>query len=192
MRALLCLLMLVLPFAAKESPEEILALLPAKFAGCEKTEYHAYEPAGLGGSVSYKVPGLVVTVYAYDLGKENITGKLDDPTIREAFDKACADLGTALEQGIYSEVTEQKPEDRRSAFGTLRAVYRVVRAKGPDAGVPLFSEIHAFGAHGHIIKFRVSGEIEGEKELRKILDELLPKIRATLAPDMKKPAPKAK
>ncbi len=192
MRALLCLLMLVLPLAAKESPEEILSVLPAKIAGCEKTEYHAYEPAGLGGSVSYKVPGLVVTVYAYDLGKENITGKLDDPTVREAFDNACADLGTALKQGIYSEVTEQKPGDRRSAFGTLSAAYRVVRAKGPDAGVPLFSEIHVFGARGYIIKFRVSGEIENEKDLRKVLDELLPKIRTTLAPDVKKPAPKAK
>ena len=192
MRALLCLLMLVLPLAAKEHPEEILALLPAKFAGCEKTEYHAYEPAGLGGSISYKVPGLVVTVYAYDLGKENITDKLDDPALREAFEKACAELGEALKQGMYSEVTEQNPGDRRSAFGTLKAAYRVVRSKGPDAGVPLFSETHVFGAHGHIIKFRVSGEIENEKDLRKVLGELLPKIRTTLAPDVEKPAAKAK
>ena len=192
MRAFLCLLMLVLPLAARESPEEILAPLPAKFAGCEKTDYHAYEPAGLGGSVSYKVPGLVVTVYAYDLGKENITDKLDDPALREAFDNARAELNAALKQGMYTEVTDRNPEDRRSAFGTLRAAFRVVRAKGADAGVPLFSEIHVFGAHGHIIKFRVSGEIENEKELRKVLDELLPKIRTTLAPDVKKPAPKAK
>ena len=101
MRALFCLLMLILPLAAKERPGEIPARLPAKFAGCEKTEYHAYEPACLGGSVSYKVPGLVVTAYAYDLGNENITDKLDDPALREAFDKLLPEIRTTL-------VTEEK------------------------------------------------------------------------------------
>ncbi|MEI7821256.1 MAG: hypothetical protein WCK55_10090 [Verrucomicrobiota bacterium] len=101
MRALFCLLMLILPLAAKESPGKVPARLPAKFAGFEKTEYHAYEPAGLGGSVSYNVPGLVLTVYAYDLGNENITDKLDDPALREAFDKLLPEIRTTL-------VTEEK------------------------------------------------------------------------------------
>jgi len=192
MRALFFLLMLILPLAAKESPEEILAVLPEKIAGCEKTKYHAYEPAGLGGSVSFTTPGLVVTVYVYDLGKRNITESLDNPDLQEAFDKARAELASALKQGMHSEVTEKNPEDRRSTIGTLVATYRVVHTKGASAGMPLFSEIHVFGAHGHIIKFRVSGETENETELRSVLEQLLFKIRTALSRDLRAPAPKAK
>lgn len=181
MRALLFLLLLVVPLAAKETPEEILALLPKEFAGCTKGDYHQYEPAGLGGSVPYDGPGLVVTVYAYDLGKEAIAGNLDDAALQETFRQAQEDIRLAMEKGDYSEVTDLNPKEKRSAFGTLFARFRVVRTKGEMKDKPLFSEVHVFGAHGHIIKFRVSGDMAREKELGKILGKLLPEIRRVIA-----------
>ena len=180
MRAVLFLLLLALPLAAKESPEEILALLPEKIAGCEKGEYHRYEPAALGGSVPYGGPGLVVTVYAYDMGMENIATDLDDAVLQGTFRQAQAEIRLAMEKGDYSEVTDLNPKEKRSAFGTLVASFRVVRTNGDLKDKPLFSEVHVFGARGHVIKFRVSGEMAREKELRKILGTLLPEIRKAL------------
>ena len=105
MRTLLLLLLCTLSLVAKDSPEDILGPLPDKIAGCDKGELHKYEQSGLGASTTYKEPGLIVTVYAYDFGIEKIADGLEDKAVLKAFKDALSDIETAKKEGNYSEVT---------------------------------------------------------------------------------------
>lgn len=185
MRALLLLITLLGVAAVKEPPQTILESLPATLAGCSRGEYHAYEETGLGGSVAYRKSGLLVTVYAYDLGKDEIADGVEDETVRKAFEDANAELLMAKQAGYYTKVERRKDGMKKEPPDALVSRYVIIRAKGPDSGLELFSEIHVFGARGHVIKFRISGNQTEEPQSRKILHELLPSLHKALEKPVK-------
>ena len=181
MRSLFFFLSMLCVAVAKESPQTILESLPATLAGCSRSEYHAYEGAGLGGSVGYNAPGLVVTVYAYDLDKGDIADGIDDPVVRKAFEDANGALLLAKDAGYYSKVERQKDGLKKAAPGALVSRFHLTHAKGGKAGVEVFSETHVFGARGHVIKFRISGDLADEAKHRKILAKLIPALHEAIA-----------
>jgi hypothetical protein len=180
--AFLISLLLAYPLQGKEDPKMILERLPATLAGLERDEIKGYDKPELGASASYKKPGLLVTVYLYDLGVEEIGVGVTDATVRKAFQMAVSDITEAAKQGYYSDVEEV---DRGSAsFGknhrTLRSRFRLTRLKGEDAGKRFVSEIHAWGGLGHIVKLRVTGRVEEEAEHSKTLEQFVPALMDAL------------
>ena len=103
----------------------------------------------------------------------------------QAFKDAQADIEAAKKAGNYSEVKQLPLGDEKTSFGTLCARYHLIRARGSDKGLKMFSEVHVFGARNHIIKIRVSGDREKEEALRKTLGKMLPEICAAV----RKPEP---
>ena len=179
---LLTTLFLACTLHGKESPEAILERLPATLAGLERTEIKDYDEPELGASANYKKPGLLVTVYLYDLGVEEIGLGVTDVTVRKAFQMAVSDITEAAKQGYYSDVEEV--DQGSASFGknhrTLRSRFRLTRLKGEDAGKRFVSEIHAWGGLGHIVKLRVTGRVEEEAEHSKTLEKFVPALMDAL------------
>jgi hypothetical protein len=175
---LLALALAPLSLAAREKPQVILEALPAKMAGCDRTEVHTYDEPKYGASIAYRKEGFLVTVYVYDLEQQDIGQKLDDPVLKSAFDTSIAELEEATRQGYYTDVEER--DNGTAKFGpgheVLRARYRLTRAKGAAAGQRAFSEIHVFGAQGYIIKLRVTGSLEDEAAHSKTLEQMIPAL----------------
>ena len=166
----------------KENPEALLERLPGTLAGLKREEIKGYDKPELGASASYKKAGLLVTVYLYDFGVEEIGDGLDDATVRKAFQMAVSDITEAAKKGYYSDVEEV--DEGTASFGnnrrTLRSRFRLTRLKGSDAGERFVSEIHAWGALGHIIKLRMTGTVEEEAEHSKTLEKFVPGLMDAL------------
>ncbi len=146
---------------AKESPKEILDRMPQEIAGFHKGEIHGYGDARLGYSAAYDAPGVVITAYVYDLGRQAIADGLDDPIVKSAFEGAKREIQLAWDQGAYSDVKVLN-EGRGIFHGrelTLSAKYELTRQEGQDAGLRMFSQIQIFGARNQIIKLRISGDL---------------------------------
>lgn len=177
--ALFALLMLGMPLPAADSPDTVLGELPKEIAQLRRDGVSKYDEAGLGASTSYKRPGLLVTVYMYDLGVSEIGNDLTDPTLQKAFGMAKGDIDGAAKKGYYSSV--EKAEDGTVKFENgatcLRARYHLVRTdKTPDKNLRIISEVYVFGARGHIIKLRVSGQATHVGENEKALKVLVPTL----------------
>lgn len=160
----------------KEKPAEILAAMPENFADFQRTEVHKYDEPGLGASIAYRKPGLVVTVYAFDRDIDKVKDGMTDPGVTSEIKKAVAEIEAAKQAGYYSKATVVKVANEQTAFGTLQANLLLTRNRPPDEGLAAFSEIHVFGARDHIIKLRISGAEESQKEHRATLDKVLPEI----------------
>jgi hypothetical protein len=185
-RMLLVLFALFLPavLSAKDSPEDLLRHLPKTIAGCERGVIRDYGAPELGCSVGYKVPGLLITVYIYDLGNAHVADGLGDRLIADAMALAKKEIQRSGQTGDYTKV-EFRDEARVNFDGgyqTLRARYYLTRNTGDDKGLEVFSEIHVFGARDQIIKFRISGEKDREEELSKVVKEFIPALMKALAP----------
>jgi hypothetical protein len=184
MRSLLLFFLWLLPLSlVAGDAAAILKSLPTSITGCEAKpeELKVYDKPGLGASLTYHKPGLIVTVYAYDLDQTGIAGGLEDPTVKKAFTMAVSDIKEATKQGYYSKLEEL--DNGTATFGTdrtLRSRFRLTREKGPDAGVRFVSEIHVWGAAGNIIKLRVSGDTEREAEHTKSLEKFIPALMEAL------------
>jgi hypothetical protein len=181
MRTTLIFLALFLPFTlgAKDTPKTILSQLPRTIEECARdAEIADFSDPRLGQAASYRTPGMVITVYAFDLGQPQIAEGVTDRVVMQSFTKAKQDIQTVLDRGMYSSAKLQNDGTKTHDGGveTLVARYDVVRAQGPDAGVKMFSEIHVFGAREHVIKIRVSGESAKEAELGKVLATFIPKL----------------
>ena len=181
MRVFFLLIFMLCVATAKDQPRTILESLPEDLAGCTKDKYYAYDEAGLGGSIAYKKTGLVVTVYAYDLGKDKIADGTEDPTVKQTFTQANEDIFTAQKAGYYSKVERIKDGFVKVTVGALVSRYVLTRSsKARSDGLEVFSEIHVFGARDHIIKFRISGDLKAQKELHETLQKLLPLIQKAI------------
>ncbi len=167
---------------AGDPPEVILKALPEKIAGCQRDDIHPYDKVELGASAAYKTVGLLVTVYIYDLGHQNIGEALSDPILREAFESAQSELKEADHSGFYTGLEER--DSGTANFGpghqVLRARYRLTRVKGENAGQRFFSEIHVFGAKGNIVKLRISGSLANETEHAKTIEQFIPALMDSL------------
>lgn len=189
---LLALALWPLSLMAREKPETILETLPAKMAGCDRTEVHTYDETKFGASIAYRKNGFLVTVYVYDLDQQDIGEKLDDEVLKKAFETSIAELEEAARQGFYKDLEERDSGTAKFGAGheVLRARYRLTRAKGNAAGQRAFSEIHVFGAQGYIIKLRVTGSLEDEAAHAKTLEQIVPALMDKLRKPDGKPAPK--
>jgi len=180
MRFVLVLLGLLLTcnLDAKETPQAILNGLPQAIAGCERSEFRDYGNPKLGGSVAYQSPGFVITVYAYDQGEPHIADGITDRAVTESLTMAKKDIETAQSKGVYSDAQfrSEGKATYNGGFETLCARYRLTFAQGKLAGVKVFSEIHVFGARDHIIKLRISGKLDEEEKLGKVLDQFIPAL----------------
>ena len=160
---------------AKDSPKTILDRLPDRLAGCQKGDLHNYDDPRLGSSVSYNIPGMTITVYAYDLGQQTIADGLDDPIVQNAFQMAKNEIQGALKQGIYSEAT--LISEGKGTFhqheATWQAKYELTRKGERDSGLKVFSEIHIFGAWNQIIKLRISGDLRAREKNEPIAQQFV-------------------
>src|SRR6266446_3122701 len=125
MRAFLFLLCLLGVAVAKDPPKTILESLPAELAGCLREEHHAYDSPELGGSVGYNKPGLIVTVYAYDLRRNEIADGTEGKIVQEAFASANDELFDAQRAAIYSKVERQKEGMKKQPSDALISRYVV-------------------------------------------------------------------
>jgi hypothetical protein len=180
--ALLTTLILACTLHGKESPKTLLERVPTTLAGLERDAIKGYDKPELGASASYKKQGLLVTVYLYDLGVEDIGDGVSDATVRKAFQLAVSDITEAVKQGYYSDVEEV--DEGSANFGknrrTLRSRFRLTRLKGSDTGERFVSEIHAWGGLGHIVKLRVTGTVEEEAGHSKTLEQFVPALMDAL------------
>lgn len=160
-RGLLLLLLVLITggfLYAKESPRDILERLPQTIGDCQKGDLTDYGKAELRYSVAYKANGLTITAYVYDLGRPTIADGIADPGVVQAFELAKGDIKVKESQGSYSDV-RLLSEARGS---TLQAKYELVFIGKGGGKVPVFSQIHVFGAWNQIIKLRITGALEGK------------------------------
>jgi hypothetical protein len=184
---LLGALALLLPggLSAKDSPRDILGHLPVTIAGCERGEIRGFGDARLGQAATYTVRGLVITVYVFDLGKAHVADGLGDELIAEAMAMAKQDI-QQQRKALKVEFRDEAKASFPGGFETLRARYFFNR--GVTTGTELFSEVHVFGAHDQIIKLRISGELEKEEKMGKVVEEFIPTLMKALAQPLKQEA----
>jgi hypothetical protein len=171
-RSLLLLLLALITggfLHAKDSPKAILERLPQTIADCQKGDLTDYGKPELGYSVAYQANGLSITAYVYDLGRPTIADGIADPGIVKAFELAKSDIKVKESQGAYSGV-RLLSEARGS---TLRAKYELVFINKEGGEVPVFSEIHVFGAWNQIIKLRITGALKGKETTGPIAEKFV-------------------
>jgi hypothetical protein len=178
-------------FLRAEVPGKLLEQLPKSLADCEASKVQGYDDPKLGSSLSYHQAGLLLTVYAYDLGEKDIPDGIEGKVVKEAFELAMSDIKEAEKQGYYSDVAWRLPYRASHGEGhrVLRARYHLTRQKGEGAGKRFISEIDVFGARGMIIKVRMTGDIENEASHRKTVDKFLPELFKALQPAAKPKTP---
>lgn len=161
------------------SPLELPATLgPMRIDG----EPHKFEPAALGIAYQYSGQGLLLTIYVYDAGRENIPDGGDTTP-------ACAELEEAkfgIERAAYKD-TELKSEQLvRLGPGedlpvAREAVYEFVRD-----GQPTISYVWVTAVAKHFVKLRFSLDARLRDEVpdarRVILTELGAAMQPHLAP----------
>jgi len=161
--------------ARAQAPDEPVIFhgltFPASIAGAERISVRDYEKdhPGLGYSVGYRQPGVVSTVYIYDLKKRGIPDDPSAPAIKAEFDAAKGDMMVVLQQGLYSKVEPKEQfwaADAHNRTRLLCGAATVVRSDGPDE---LASYLCVGGWNGKFIKFRITGAQLPEASVRRFL-----------------------
>ncbi len=133
---------------------------PAAIAGAERFSVRDYEKdnPGLGYSVGYRQPGVVTTVYVYDLQKREIP---DDPTastITAEFQQAMAEIVQLQRQGGYATVEPNGEFSVADANGRTRLACASVRLVRADRPGDLVSYLCVGGWRSKFVKFRATME----------------------------------
>jgi hypothetical protein len=182
MRRLLLLILCLWPCVSllASPPTDILSALPKNIAGCEKAKIHEYQPEGLGASLPFEKERMHITVYVYDLDAKDITDGLDHEVVKKAFRTAEKDVQTATQNGSYSDLEELDSGVAKFGPGrqTLRSRFRLTRVKA--GGERAVTEVHVFGAAGHIIKLRATAGVDLEAELTKTVEKFVPALMDAL------------
>jgi hypothetical protein len=162
-------------FARAQAPDEPVTFygltFPASIAGAERSGVRDYEKdhPGLGYSVGYRQPGVVSTVYIYDLQMRDIP---DDPSarvIKAEFEAAQGDMMGVLRQGLYSKVDRKEQfwaADAHNRPRLLCGVATVVRIERADE---LASYLCVGGWNGKFVKFRITGAQLPDASVRRFL-----------------------
>lgn len=155
-------------------------VFPDRVAGLERhhmvTDYETSTP-GLGVSVAYNGPDIVVTVYLYTMGLSEVPADVNDPVFRGTFRSAADEIAKLNEYGYYSGLTTLfEGNVPLSNAGTGRQVlhghYRYFKVQD---GVDCQSHLYLTNYRNHFFKVRytydiVAGEY-GEITMKSFLKE---------------------
>ena len=157
------------PASAKDSPETLLAKLPAEIGAFKLSgNVEVYDEKAMGASLGYDNfdAGTSLTIYLYDLGQTDIADGIDSLVITQAKDEAIKEVeAVASEYGLYKDVkvlTDEKSEiaaDGGSAVKILRTCF-TYEMVNPDNGESMGwqdSYMYVTGLKGYVCKFRATG-----------------------------------
>ena len=165
--AMVFMLVAVGRIEAKDTPAAILSRLPKQIGGLDHGKLSDFDDPKLGASIPFNGKGLTITLYVYDLGHEKITDGIADPIVQRAFEMAKGEIQAAKESGRYSEM--KLLSEGRGAYqgreAVLEAKYDLAMRLNNGESIPVFSEIHVFGAWNHIFKLRITAGRENRNTL---------------------------
>jgi hypothetical protein len=145
---------------------------PAAIAGAERFSVRDYEKdnPGFGHSVGYRQPGMVTTVYVYDLKKPEIPDNPAAPAIKAEFESARAEILWAQRQGVYSRVEPIDEFSIADAHGSARLVCAGVALAYADHPGERVSYLCLGGWKSKFVKFRATMEQRSQADARGFLE----------------------
>ena len=176
-----------LPAHAKETPTEILRMLPTEIGGFESGTVRTYDKPMLGASLGYDYQDddgeVCATLYVWDMGIAQIPDGIDSDQIRTAYRYAKIDIDYYERKGYYSDVVlleegiHETGTTGNAAALSLRAKYRYTRNISDDSGCgnDVTSYIYLFGARDHFIKVRATVSVQqagAEGRIEKFVDDI--------------------
>ncbi len=169
----------------KESPQDLLMLLPGQIGNFSAQAPIIYEEKGYGASRGYDdfSSGIALTVYLYDLGFEDIPDGIDSEIILCAKKEATQQVDEAAKMGLHKDakLIRDIALDFDFAKGKTLKVWFVSYAYDtpisfrPIQYMSAISDMYLAGLRRHIFKIRVTraqtqeGKAEEIKEVVKTL-----------------------
>lgn len=153
-------------------------VFPDRLAMLEKkdevTDYSAEDP-GLGISLGYNGPGIIITVYLYTMGLENIPTDLQSPILQEQFRQAVNDIVQTAKAGYYVDLEKISEGEATWDATKVKSLQASFRFKRNDQDV--LSQVHLLGYKNHFLKLRITYAKDFPKE---VLEEFFKELASLL------------
>lgn len=170
---------------AKESPENILILLPSKIKSFLAETPKTYPDKRLGASLGYNAPDhTAITIYLYDQGIQDIKDGIDSEIIHTSKEMAMKDIMVYKQIGHWRNVN--KIIDREVEFNVgkekkLKVFYVSYScdAIADYSGnyVPVISDLYVTGIMSYICKIRVTRSVDtSEITIQEVITTVLSDI----------------
>ena len=135
--------------------------------------------AGLGTGISYRTPGVTVSVYVYTLGQNGLEDGIASPAAQAQFRSAQNDIRQS-----YADTQTLQPGETLDIGGLpwLHSEHRFT-ARFADGSAPAGSHLFLSIVRGHFIKLRITHGLQGAAERgSRLREELLLPLSAVLKP----------
>ena len=183
---LLSALFMMIAFCAtaKETPEQILKLLPTEVEGTSAKPIHVYPEPESGASIGYNFDVATVTLYIYDLGETNIENGIASEfilSVKNATVEGIATGDTWQNSKVISDGSKEFALGNNKKISVLFTQF-TLEDKNTLTGVStqLRSDLYILGTKAHICKIRITRPANNseaqEQKIEKIISELLSKI----------------
>lgn len=133
---------------------------PESLLDFRRISYRDYEPdsPGLGFSVGYRNPILIVTVYLYDRKADDIGNGTDTPAVAGEFEQSFAELKAAVEQGVYRDGGRFQVTDRGEILATpdMPVAFRYLAFELIGEQSRRRSYLFLTGLRGKFLKLRIT------------------------------------
>lgn len=183
--ALLLVILFSTPALAKNTPEEILVLLPLQIESfIAQPEPITYSDKRLGASLGYNAPDqTVITVYLYDQGIQDIKDGIDSEIIQTSRETSMEEMKVNERMGYWRNVKKITDEEIEFNIGKkdLKVLYVSYSCDANDGysekGIPLISDLYVTGLKNYICKIRItrladSDEAKSQNVIEAILAEI--------------------
>jgi hypothetical protein len=167
LKVILVLLFVFLPLIthAKDSPHEIIDVLPVSIGGLSGGKIRSYSEEKYGISRSYFLSAngssVCATVYVYDMGIGQIPSGVDSGNTQAAFKNSKLEIKYIEKKGSYENVKLVEETKRNTIIHENRSVqslsarYRYINNKSECKG-DVVSFLNVFAANDHFIKIRTT------------------------------------
>jgi len=155
---------------AKESPEYLLEMLPAKIDSFKTGKIILYDKSELGASRVYREVSSSgtswATVYIYDQGFENISQK----TVEKSYEMAYQDIKTFYNQAVFLDEDKKSWNLKLNKSRNVKINYAWFDMVKDD-GTRISTYLFVTGDNHYIYKIRISSVLN--KDMNEYLDEIL-------------------
>lgn len=144
---------------------------PSTIAGAERFSVLDYEKdsPGLGYGVGYRQPGVVTTVYIYDLKKRDIPDDPSAPAIATQLEAGKADMLRAPRQGANLTIEPKDQFSIADVHSRTRLVCIAAKLVRTDPPNELVSHLCVGGWKSKFVKFRITTEQQSQADARRLM-----------------------